>query len=239
MSETNLKEQINLLVNLQVLDTQIYSLQQEKENLPIKLKQIEAAFAQKKENLAKLEEKKQLLQRQRKDKELELGSKEEEQKKLKAQLYQLKTNKEYDAKLKEIDGAGADASVLEDGILELFEQTDKTSSQIGKEKEFLIEEEKRANVEKQQINSRGEEFDGKLIQLDAQKKRIAEQVSPRILSTYNKILSSCGHLAIVKVENDACQGCFMNVMPQSINRVLMYDKLVTCEACQRILYLEE
>ena len=31
----------------------------------------------------------------------------------------------------------------------------------------------------------------------------------------------------------------MRVTPQIINMIKMYDHLITCEACNRILYIEE
>ncbi len=235
----NLKEQISWLVKLQHIDTQIYGLQQEKDNIPLKIKELEEAFAKKKENLSTLEKKGQELQKQRKEKELDLASKEEETRKMQSQLYQLKTNKEYSAKLKEIESAKADASVAEDAILSLMEEMDKLNKEINKEKDFLAEEEKKSNAEKQKLNLRIKEIEDKLSQLGSQRGQVVQQINPDILSRYERIIANREHLAIVKVENNACQGCFMNVPPQVINLIKMYDDLVICEVCQRILYIEE
>ena len=46
-------------------------------------------------------------------------------------------------------------------------------------------------------------------------------------------------LAVVAVIKGVCQGCFMNVPPQVVNLIKMYDNLVICEVCQRILYIED
>ena len=239
MSDVDLKKQINWLMKLQAIDRKIYSLQQEKKNAPLILKDLEEAFTKKKENLAHLDEKGLDLLRQRKAKELELASREEEVRKMQAQLYQLKTNKEYSAKLKEIETAKADSSVLEDAILVLLEEADKLKNEINKEKDFLSEEEKKTNAEKQKMDLRSKEIEDKLPQLYSQRSQITEQVNPAILAKYEKVLTNRDYLAIVKVENNACQGCFLNVPPQVINRIKMYDNLVICEVCQRILYIEE
>ena len=239
MPDVDLKSQISLLVKLQAVDTQIYRLQQEKQSIPLKLKELEEAFAKRKEDLTQLEKRGLDLQRQRKAKELELASKEDQAHKLQTQLYQIKTNKEYTAKLKEIEAVKADASVLEDAILVLLEEADKLNNEITKEKKLLADDENKTNAEKQKLDLRSKEIQDKLSQLDSQRKEIAGGVDTKVLTRYQRILTNRDYLAIVKVENNACQGCFMNVPPQVINLIKMYDNPVICEVCQRILYIEE
>ena len=125
MAVTNLKVQLTNLIQLQTLDTDIYALKSEKQAKPLEMKTLTDAFEQKKLSLADLEKKLLDAQKQRKDRELELASKEEATKKLQGQLYQLKTNKEYQAMLQQIDDSRADASVIEDKILESLEAVDK------------------------------------------------------------------------------------------------------------------
>lgn len=239
MPDVDLKEQIRQLVSLQGVDSQIYALRREKEGIPLKLKELEDGFTRKKENLAQLEKKGQDLQKQRNEQELELASKEEEARKMQNQLYQLKTNKEYSAKLKEIGGVKADASVLEDKILTLFDESDKLKSEIIKEKQLLAEEEKKTNAEKQKLNERGKEIEDKLSQLQAQREQVVKQINGKILSRYERILTNRDYLAIANVKDNACQGCFMQVSPQVINLIKMYNNLVICEVCQRILFIED
>ena len=57
MSDVDLKVQIHWLVKLQAVDTQIYRLQQEKQNIPLRIKEFEEEFTRKKGNLAELEKK--------------------------------------------------------------------------------------------------------------------------------------------------------------------------------------
>ena len=237
---TNLKAQLASLVQLQTLDTQIYALENEKEAKPQEVKTLEDAFEQKKQNLADLE--KELLdqQKQRKERELELGSKEEGMKKLQGQLFQLKTNKEYQAMLRQIDDAKADASVIEDKILESLEAIDKIKAEIEKEKVRLQEEEKIFNAHKKTIEDRTREIDARLAELGAKRKQFLPAIEKKILSQYERILASRDALAIVRViNNNTCQGCNMFVPPQVINLIKMYEHIITCEICNRMLYIEE
>ena len=239
MADINLKEQISKLVALQAIDTQIYNLETEKNSKPEEMKKLDAAFEDKKQHLAELEKKLLDLQKQKKDKELDLASKEETIKKNQTQLYQLKTNKEYAAMLKEIEGTKADISVIEDGILGIMEQADTVKEDIAKEKEVLKTEEVKLNAEKNKVQARVKEIDDKLAQLKAERSRAMEGIDTKIMGQYDRIMKGRDSLAISQVKNNACQGCFMNVPPQVINLIKMYDRLVVCEVCQRILYIDE
>jgi hypothetical protein len=235
----DLKQQISILVRLQTIDSEIYALKFEKESKPQEIKALEAVFEEKKQHLATLEKNALDLQKQRKEKELELGSKEESAKKLQTQLYALKTNKEYQTMLQQIEGAKADASVIEDKILELFEHTDKIKSEIEQEKQKHKEEERIFLDQKKKIEDRIREIDDRLVQLDAQRKQVTPDIDNKILSQYERILSNRDGLAIVTVKDNSCQGCNMFVPPQVINLIRMYERIITCEVCNRILYIEE
>ena len=237
MPTLDLKSQISNLVRLQTIDSEIYSLRYEKESKPQEIKVIEASFEEKKKNLATLEQTLLNLQKQRKEKELELASKEEAAKKLQTQLYSLKTNKEYQTMLKQIQDAKADASVTEDKVLELFDQADKVKSEVEKEKIRLKEEEKVFLEQKKKIEDRIKEIDDRLAQLEAQRKQVVPDINPKILTQYERILLNRDGLAIVGVKDNSCQGCNMFVPPQVINLIKMYERIVTCEICNRILYI--
>jgi len=45
--------------------------------------------------------------------------------------------------------------------------------------------------------------------------------------------------AIVPIRKEQCSGCHMKVSQNTINEVRRGQKLMTCESCSRILYIEE
>lgn len=185
-------------------------------------------------------EKKSLdLARQKKDREMELGSKEEGIKKLQGQLYQLKTNNEYKIMLKQIDDAKADASVIEDKILEIMEYTDKSRLELEQEKKKIIEEEKVFILGMKKIEDKIKEMDERLARLDAQRRQVIPGIDKKILSQYERILANREGLAIVWVEDNSCKGCNMSVPAQVINLIKMYERVITCEVCNRMLYIKD
>lgn len=234
----DLKSQIVELVHLQTIDSEIYLLRNEKGSKPAQIQAIEGAFEEKKKHLAELEAAALNFQKQRKGKELELSSKEDGTKKLEGQLFQLKTNKEYQAMLQQIQDAKADASVIEDQILELFEQVDKTKNEIAKEKERLQEEEKAMGLQKKEIEDRVRQIDERIAGLEGQRKQIIPNIEKKVLNQYERILLNRDGLAIVSVKGNSCGGCNMFVPAQVINLIKMYERIITCEVCNRILYID-
>ena len=213
MAEVNLRTQLESLIQLQKVDTEIYQLKRQKEAVPAHLKELDAAFEEKKQGLVALEKKSLDAQKQKKDAELELGSKEEAIKKLQSQLYSLKTNKEYQTMLQQINDAKADCSVIEDKILAAMDAIDRVKGEVEQEKLKLQSEEKLFAAEKNKVNDGAKQIDERLAQLDAQRKQALENVDHKILTQYERILSSRDGLAIVTVNGNSCGGCNMLVPP--------------------------
>lgn len=239
MDTINLKEQLSNLLRLQAIDSQIHIINRQKAHIPQEIKVLEDAFESKKQGLADLEKIASDMQKQKKDKESELTVKDEAAKKLQTQLFQLKTNKEYQAMLQQINDSKADSSVIEDKILQLMEQADKIRSDIDAEKRKVQEEEKKFAREKDNLQMKIKEADDRLSQLAAQRKQNIPDIDPKILSQYERILDNRDGLALVGVKNNSCQGCNMFVPPQVINLIKMYEQIVTCEMCNRILYTDD
>jgi len=232
-----LKTQLENLLQLQAIDSQIYTLNDEKITKPAEIEVLRLAFEEKKKSLT-LSEKAYLdAQKEKKDRELELGAKEENTKKLQGQLYQLKTNKEYNTMLSQIQDSKADGSLVEDKILEAMEKIERTKAVVEEEKKKLAEEEKVFNDQKKKVELEMKEIEERLATLSSQRQQILPGIDKSLLTQYDRILHNREGLAIVAVKDSTCKGCHMFVPPQVINSIQMYDHMVTCEVCNRILYI--
>lgn len=235
----NLKAQLDGLVKLQTVDSEIYALNNEKAIKPSEIKAIEESFELKKQNLVNLQGKSLEIVKQRKEKELELATNAEAVKKLQGQLYSLKTNKEFQTMQQQIADTKADGSVIEEAILLSYDESDKIKLQIDQENLKLKEEEKIFLGQKNKVNERIKEIDSRLSQLDSLRKQTIPGINEKLLNEYEKILHSRAGLAIAEVKDNSCGGCHMHLPPQVINLIKMYDKIITCEVCNRILCLKE
>ncbi|MBP7088666.1 MAG: hypothetical protein KBB01_05130 [Candidatus Omnitrophica bacterium] len=236
----NLKEEIKKIVDLQEIDSNIHSLTELKEkNLPLKLKKITEEFEQKKQKVSIFEEKTKALQLTKKDKELNLASKEDNLKKSQGQLYQLKTNKEYQAKLTEIASLKADISLAEESLIKVLDELEDIKKEFTTEKEHLSKEEAVYLKEKQIIADQQKDIEAKINNLYDKRKIYTKDIDKKVLLRYESLLKTRRGLAIVPIKNNNCSACFIAVTHQKINDIKKYLDLVSCENCVRILYIPE
>lgn len=233
------EEQIKLLIALQRLDSQIFKLRKELEAQPVFLRNLDEAFKEKETTLKEKEEELKGLTVKRKEKEMDLQAKEDSIKKLQAQLYQIKTNKEYQAMEKEISGQKADVSVIEEEIIKVLDIMDECSKEIAREKNILGEEQKKIDEEKKKIAVRTKDIEASLGKLNSERELIAQKVDKEFLVKYERILHSKDGLAMVDVIDEACGGCNINLPPQVINEIKLKQELIFCGSCARILYIED
>ncbi len=231
--------QIGTLINLQKIDTQIYALCREKEEIPRMFEKLKEIAEEEKLKIKDAEDDLKALQVKRKDKEIDLASKEENIKKLQTQLFQIKTNKEYTAMQKEIEGLKADNSVLEEEILLMMEEQDKAKKEIDDVKQGVTEKEKELKVKGEEVKLKLADIEKNLTQLNAQRETMTPGIEKSILAKYERVLKNKDGLALVSAEGHACQGCHMNLPPQVINEIKLRNSIIICENCTRILYLEK
>ena len=239
MAENNVQELLKGLLKLQKVDGQIYQLRMQARERPAELKSLEAQFEGKQAGLRQLEERLKALQLGRKGQEGELQAKDAAIAKANVQLSQLKTNKEYTAKIKEIEGIKADKSIIEEQILMSYDEGDQVRAQIETERQAVAVEEQKYLAEKKVIEDALRSIDGELRALEAQRQELVPGIDPGFLARYEKILQNKDGLALVPLEGATCGGCYMHVPPQVVNEIRKHEELIYCEMCARILYRKE
>lgn len=239
MAESALRSQIQSLIELQKLDAEIYNLTQQLQENPARIQALKEQFETKKTRLQQTEAKYKAVQVSRNSLETDLKAKEDSIAKANSQLSQIKTNKEYTAKIVEIEGLKADKSITEEKILLSYDEADAVKAEVEREKQALQTEEKTYLQQKAEVEAAAQGIQDRVKVLEGQRQQLVPSVDKAILMKYQRILSNKEGIAIVPLLAGACGGCHMNVPPQVVNKIKMYDDLVQCEVCIRILYLPE
>jgi hypothetical protein len=237
-----LKEEIYKLVQLQDVDVQIYTLKSKKDTeIPRELESLKNEFENRKKDFEIFSEKLKQSQLKKKEKELELATKEENVKKAQGQLFQLKSNKEYHAKLTEIASLKADVSLLEEDVIKALDEIESADKKVKEGKETLAGEDKKYKERETQLNGQLAEIDAQIKSLEEKKGNLAKDIDKKILTKYEKLVQTRGGRAMAPVNSDTenCGACNIRVTAQKINEVKMYSELIFCENCVRILYLPE
>jgi uncharacterized protein len=181
----------------------------------------------------------QELEKERKKKEKELETEKEKIAKFESKLYDVKTNKEYQALLKEIEMAKEANDKTEEEILVLMDKAEE----IKKDYETLTSQLKKrvAEVEreKDRLDKELESLDKTIRELKVQRDNLLSVVSESLKETYTTLILKRGGLAVVNLKNGVCQGCYMNIPPQLFIEATKNRQLILCPSCNRIFYFLE
>ena len=230
------KEQIDLLVRLQEIELESNHIHTELEALPLKLEKIDeelrvfqGTITEEENHLADLKKK---YRTHESDAELNLTR----IKKSKDKLASVKTNKEYQSSLKEIEDLEGINSKIEDDMIECLETMDGLETIIESKRSEYSQLSDRMKTEKNLLERQSDQAKEDLTRLDADRTSLAESITPELLNKYKMVKGLVGKVAISAVKNAVCQGCNVNIPPQSYNELLRFEKLMFCPHCQRIIY---
>ena len=180
----SIKSQIKKLVELQKIDVDIFSLKRELTEKPAFVEVLKKEFELKKTHLKELEDKLKTTQVDQKGKELDLKSKEDSITKADGSLSLLKNNKEYQAKLLEIENLKADKSIIEEKILLSYDDIEEARKKIDQEKLVVAREEKEYLEKKKQVEEFVALTQDKIKKMDIQRREISPGVNLEFLARY-------------------------------------------------------
>jgi len=239
MNEEQLTKPLDILVRLQETDIRIDKIRHFIDHYQDFLKQLD----DEKEELKKRaeEEKAALdsLRKQRAKKELELQEGEEHIKKCNARLYAVKTNKEYEATLKEIDDQKKKTSDIETELLLLYDRIDEEDKKLKEANQKLDIEDKQIDEKKKEMAQKLERAKAFLPEQERERKEVIDQLKPDLLENYQWLQQRLGAKVLARVLNSICQSCFRMIPSQMYNEVLARKNLITCPGCNRILVYRE
>ncbi len=232
-----MKEQLFLLAKIQAVDQKRIKQREEAKKLPEKMKNAEAILTSKREELEQVRIRIAQLEKERREKDLELKVQEENVVKLREKLAKLKTNEEYKANLKEIESAKTRKGEQEDALLANMEQNDLLKKEIEAKSIEITAAESQFNDEKKALELALGDLSAATKLTEEEWHSLAEQADKPILEQYNRLLTRCRGVAVVAIEGRICCGCHMSLPPQLIAEVRTGEKLLTCTYCYRILYV--
>ena len=234
----SLNEQLRLLRELQDVDLQLKAIEADKERYPMEMKNLDEKLASEKEMSKKKKERIELLEKERRQKEGDLELEQERIKRAQSKLYDIKTNKEYQALLTEIETLKEVDSQREIEILEIMDEIDELKKEYGGVEKALLEMEERIGAEKRQLEENLGKADSALATKKRKRTMITKKLSPELMGLY-RTLKEKRRTAVVPARFGACQGCNVRIPPQMFNEVQRNEAIIVCPSCNRILYWED
>lgn len=231
-------DELMLLIELQKLDTRLLILNDRKAEIPRKIELMKSSLRKEEGILEEKRSEYERLKKMKKDKEIALDEGLERLKKLKARVSEIKTNKEYQAHLKEIETAQIENRAVEDEILSLMERIEESYKQVEEEKRRYEEVVKRFEEEKKKYEEEEKNIVDEIGEFRDKREQIVQKIGEDLYDNYSRILRVGKGLAVVQIKDGSCEGCHMSLPPQVINDVRKNEGIIECSNCHRILYYE-
>jgi hypothetical protein len=224
------------LIELQQIDTQIAALRAEIAALPKHVAEIEAKLAGSKAKVEGLLAATKSDEAAKRKHESDIQDQQQKISKYRDQSLHVKTNHEYKALMEEIKFAEGKIASLEDKILEIMVAADARKESLKKAEAELKADTVENDQEKIAARERTAADEKELAELSTKREALRAGVSENVLYHYDRVLKMRGTALAAVYENQMCSACSVLLRPQVFQEVMSNEMFMTCDYCKRILY---
>ncbi len=226
---------IEKLLELQVADSEIRTLQDEVAALPKRVAAIEQKLAGTKAHLEKVRATAKTDEANRKKFEANIKDLQGKISKYRDQSLDVKTNDQYKAFLHEIQFAEQEIRLNEDRILEVMVNVEAREKEVKAAEAELKAETAEIEKEKEEARKVTAEDQKKLSERNAERDGLRQGISEDVLRHYERVAKFRGS-GLAEVRDHKCMGCQVMLRPQIYNEARSGETVMFCESCQRIYY---
>ncbi len=224
------------LIELQQLDTEIRDLVAEIESLPQEIARIECGLN---EHIQRVEADQHALaenQTSRRKREGDIQAFRDKISHFKDQSMQVKTNEQYKAMMHEIEYHEEEIRKLEDQILGEMEESEALEQRLRAAEKHLAVEKLEVGKQIEQARARKKEDEGNLEVFNRRRAGLTEAITPEIYASYERVTKYRKGLAVSSIHAETCAACHVHLRPQIVSETFNNEKIIHCESCDRILY---
>lgn len=205
---------------------------------PVRQQELDARVAAAQKTLD--DERARLSQNQatRRDIEKELAMQQGRLSKFKGQLMEVKTNREYQAMLKEIEVAQHEIQTHEDRLLEQMLAFDDISTQVKRAEATFVTDKAEVEAARKALAAQLAAAQAQLAQAAADREALAPQIGASVMAMFDRVLKHRKSSAVAPIKDGRCSACQVRLRPQTVNELRKNEMIFQCESCQRILYYE-
>ncbi len=231
--------ELEALIQLQRYDAKLMEIQKQRDLIPVRRAAMKASVDQARaaHDLAKKDLERVRLERRAQEKEIEVIQ--AEGIKLERQLLDVKTNKEYQAMLNEIQAIKSRRSDRETVILEHFEREEGLVAQAKQAEQRIAEEERKLKAGESDLEREAAALDQSIHSISVDRDQVRPGVSKTLLARYDRLAGTRDGIAVAEVRKGACAACFKALTPQAMQEARRNDAVLHCESCGRMLIWTE
>jgi predicted nucleic acid-binding Zn-ribbon protein len=233
-----MNEQLKLAIELQNIDTKIFTAKRMIDKIPQKIIEVEIPFKEALNSFNLFKQRLENLDKRKREKERQLDDIGEKIKKLKLRTSEIKTNKEYQALLSEIDSFEKERWSIEEQILTIMEEIEVVSKQANSEEIKINADKKKIDELKQKLLEEKLSAEKNLENIKEIRSKVAALIEDDIYKLYINLIDKYDGVAVVEAKDEICLGCNMNIPPQLFVELKKNNDIITCPQCGRILFFK-
>lgn len=235
-----MKEQLQLLYQLQQTDTQIQADETELTELDDG-SQTEQLLAEQEELHKQTQQGLSSIQAELHDKELQLQGTEDDREAKWNQAYggRVSDPKELQALAQKIAELDRFKDRLEEEIIRLLDEVEAKQQAVAEKSTEVEQLREKLQTTQQSYRTRTEQLTNELQGLRQRREQLPGQISPSWLQQYEQIRQRSNNLAVVAVVNGACSGCYTAVPSNYVTQLEDPTTVIKCESCRRILVIPD
>ena len=234
-----MREEINRLMDLQVIDRQLQELEQSLTSIAGRVDQLRVENGANQAELDRLSEQDKEITTARKKAERELAEGEVRIRNKRMRLTLVRNDKELQALTHEIESLKDTNARLETELLTSMEGADVRTARIKELTEAIAKGRVDLTSAEKEIAAEVEELKSNIGKTRKAREKVAADVDVNLLSRYQMIFNRRGGVAVALAKGGTCQGCRMRLPPQLYNEIQKHLQIHFCPNCQRVLYYEE
>jgi len=155
-----------------------------------------------------------------------------------AKLYAIKTQKEYQAAVKEISESKRANREREERILKAMERIEELNQKITQLNDAITDKDKEFETKLAELDGRVVELQAEITAFESRRPAILEKIDKAVIRKYDHIRQRYPD-ALVPITQGVCAGCSMNIPPQLVIETLKGKELHNCPSCHRLIFVSE
>ncbi len=231
-----MKEGLELLYALQLLDNKIKELEISLTEIPEAIKELEDERDGKASIIENTKEKLNQNVKEREKFEKEILRVKEKINKYKDQMSKATTNKEYQGFTAEIKYEEENIASIEENVIEKMLESDEIMTEIRASEEEFNTISGEYNTKIEDLKKKSEKNKKRLSKVSQEKTRLKSKIPANLLQMYEKLARNKFGIAVSLVETEFCGVCNVMIRPQRVNELISSREISFCESCGRLLF---
>jgi predicted nucleic acid-binding Zn-ribbon protein len=225
------------IIRIQSIDLSVQEIRSRVEGFPGVSRKLDEKLSSALAALESVKERTKANQANKKRLETETSTHESKISKYREQMLSVKTNEEYKALQKEIEHAQTAIRKIEDEILTLMMEAESLQQEL-KQAESRLKDDQRGVNEDRKVLEEANRKDISALDSYLQERKQVEAVitDDALVPRYERVRKARGGIAVAAARNYVCEVCKVRIRPQVFQEIRRNDKIIPCDACQRILY---